>query len=79
MDIDPLFTQAGMQECALHTDLQTTVKSDRMVSNFQPLTSNLYTDRRIFMINRQRLVDEFISLVKIDSLSKQERKMADAL
>lgn len=31
------------------------------------------------MINRQRLVDEFISLVKIDSLSKQERKMADAL
>lgn len=31
------------------------------------------------MINRQRLVDEFISLVRIDSLSRQERKMADAL
>lgn len=31
------------------------------------------------MINRQRLTDEFISLVKIDSLSKQERDMADAL
>ena len=31
------------------------------------------------MINRQRLIDEFISLVKIDSLTKQERKMADAL
>jgi len=38
-----------------------------------------YKDRRINMINRQRLVDEFISLVKIDSLSRQERKMADAL
>jgi len=31
------------------------------------------------MINRQRLADEFISLVRIDSLTKQERKMADAL
>ncbi len=31
------------------------------------------------MINRERIVDDFISLVKIDSLSKQERKMADAL
>jgi len=31
------------------------------------------------MINRQRLVDEFISLVRIDSLSRQERKMADDL
>ena len=31
------------------------------------------------MVNRQRLTDEFMSLVKIDSLSKQERKMADAL
>ena len=31
------------------------------------------------MVDRQRLTDEFISLVKIDSLSKQERKMADAL
>ncbi|NLE24234.1 MAG: M20/M25/M40 family metallo-hydrolase [Clostridiaceae bacterium] len=31
------------------------------------------------MINKQRLTDEFVSLVKIDSLSKQERKMADAL
>lgn len=31
------------------------------------------------MINKQRLTDEFISLVSIDSLSKQERKMADAL
>lgn len=31
------------------------------------------------MINQNRLVDEFIELVKIDSLTKQERKMADAL
>lgn len=31
------------------------------------------------MINRQRLTDEFINLVKIDSLTRQERKMADAL
>ena len=31
------------------------------------------------MISRQRLTDEFISLVKIDSLTRQERKMADAL
>ncbi|NMA64876.1 MAG: M20/M25/M40 family metallo-hydrolase [Clostridiaceae bacterium] len=31
------------------------------------------------MINKQRLTDEFLSLVKIDSLSKKERKMADAL
>lgn len=31
------------------------------------------------MINSQRLTDEFISLIRIDSLSKQERKMADAL
>lgn len=31
------------------------------------------------MINRQRLVDEFVSLVGIDSLSKKERKMADYL
>ena len=31
------------------------------------------------MINRQRLIDEFINLVRIDSLTKQERKMADAL
>ena len=31
------------------------------------------------MVNKQRLVDEFISLVKIDSLTKKERMMADAL
>lgn len=31
------------------------------------------------MINKQRLVDEFLNLVAIDSLTKQERKMADAL
>ncbi|MGI6084265.1 MAG: M20/M25/M40 family metallo-hydrolase [Acetivibrionales bacterium] len=31
------------------------------------------------MINRERLVKDFISLVKTDSLSKQERKMADLL
>lgn len=31
------------------------------------------------MINQQRLVDEFLSLVRIDSLTKQERNMADAL
>ncbi|HBR02409.1 MAG TPA: peptidase M20 [Ruminiclostridium sp.] len=31
------------------------------------------------MISKQRLTDEFLSLVRIDSLSKQERKMADAL
>jgi len=31
------------------------------------------------MINRQRLIDQFISLVRIDSLTKQERKMADSL
>jgi tripeptide aminopeptidase len=31
------------------------------------------------MINRQRLTDEFIRLVKIDSLSKKEREMADYL
>ncbi len=31
------------------------------------------------MINKQRLVDEFLSLVRIDSLTKMEREMADAL
>ncbi|PYG85888.1 tripeptide aminopeptidase [Ruminiclostridium sufflavum DSM 19573] len=31
------------------------------------------------MVNRTRLVDEFIELVKIDSLSRKERKMCDAL
>lgn len=31
------------------------------------------------MINKKRLVDEFLDLVKIDSLSKDERKMADEL
>lgn len=31
------------------------------------------------MIKRERLVNEFLSLVAIDSLSKQERNMADAL
>jgi len=31
------------------------------------------------MINRERLLNEFIELVKIDSLSFKERKMADAL
>jgi len=31
------------------------------------------------MINRQRLTDEFVTLVGIDSLSKNERKMADYL
>ncbi len=31
------------------------------------------------MVNKKRLVDEFISLVKTDSLSKQERQMADKL
>jgi len=31
------------------------------------------------MVNRKRLVDNFVNLVKIDSLSKQERQMADEL
>lgn len=31
------------------------------------------------MVNRNRLVDNFIKLVRIDSLSKQERQMADEL
>lgn len=31
------------------------------------------------MVNRDRLVNEFIELVKIDSLTRQERQMADAL
>mgnify|MGYP000856146330 CR=1 FL=1 len=31
------------------------------------------------MVNRDRMVNEFIELVKIDSLSKKERQMADAL
>ncbi len=31
------------------------------------------------MINQKRLVDEFLSLVRIDSLTKSERDMADAL
>ncbi|MCX7772257.1 MAG: M20/M25/M40 family metallo-hydrolase [Clostridia bacterium] len=31
------------------------------------------------MINRQRLVDEFVSLVQVDSLTKKERAMADTL
>lgn len=31
------------------------------------------------MVNRERMVNEFIELVKIDSLSKKERHMADAL
>jgi tripeptide aminopeptidase len=31
------------------------------------------------MINKQRLTDEFLSLVKVDSLSKMERNMADEL
>jgi tripeptide aminopeptidase len=31
------------------------------------------------MINQQRLVNEFLSLVRIDSLTKKERDMADAL
>src|SRR5690554_4748402 len=30
-------------------------------------------------INQQRLVDEFLELVQIDSASKNERKIADAL
>jgi tripeptide aminopeptidase len=31
------------------------------------------------MINKDRMVEEFISLISIDSLSRNERKMADAL
>ncbi len=31
------------------------------------------------MINKDRMVDEFVQLVSIDSLTKNERKMADAL
>lgn len=31
------------------------------------------------MINQKRLLDEFLSLVRIDSLTKMEREMADAL
>lgn len=31
------------------------------------------------MVNRERMVQEFVELVQIDSLSKQERKMADTL
>ena len=31
------------------------------------------------MVNRKRLVDSFVNLIKIDSLSKQERQMADEL
>lgn len=31
------------------------------------------------MVNRGRMVDEFIELVKIDSLTREERKMADRL
>ncbi|NLH97406.1 MAG: peptidase M20, partial [Clostridiaceae bacterium] len=31
------------------------------------------------MINRDRLVKEFLELTGIDSLSKKERRMADAL
>ena len=31
------------------------------------------------MVNRERLVKEFLELTSIDSLSKKERKMADAL
>lgn len=31
------------------------------------------------MVNRHRMVNEFIELVKIDSLTKQEREMADTL
>lgn len=31
------------------------------------------------MVNRARLVDEFLELVKIDSLSRKERKMCDTL
>lgn len=31
------------------------------------------------MVNRERLVNEFLELVRIDSLSYRERKMADAL
>lgn len=31
------------------------------------------------MVNRERLVNEFIELVKVDTLTKQERRMADTL
>jgi len=31
------------------------------------------------MVNKERMVNEFIELVKIDSLTRQERQMADAL
>ena len=31
------------------------------------------------MINKQRLLDEFLELVQIDSATKDERKIADAL
>lgn len=33
----------------------------------------------IIMINKDRMVEEFISLISIDSISRNERKMADAL
>lgn len=33
----------------------------------------------IVMINKERMVDEFISLISIDSLARNERKMADTL
>lgn len=31
------------------------------------------------MVNRERMIEEFTSLVRIDSLTMQERKMADTL
>ena len=33
----------------------------------------------IFLVNRDRMVSEFIELVKIDSLTCQERQMAAVL
>ena len=33
----------------------------------------------MYTVNRDRLIQEFMELVQIDSLSRDERKMADTL
>ena len=42
--------------------------------NIKAGTAQVIREWRSKMINRQRLTDEFISLVKIDSLTRQERE-----
>ncbi|SKA88869.1 peptidase T-like protein [Sporosarcina newyorkensis] len=39
----------------------------------------LNKDKGVFLLNKQRLLDEFLELVKIDSETKNERQIADVL